>query len=280
MTRLEVRIRRKVYPGAPRPALEGLALQADAGEIVAVVGPSGSGKSTLLHVVAGLDRAVDGAVLVDGAPAHANGRAAVRVGMTFQAPRLMPWLTVLDNVRLVGGHDPAGTARAAALLRDVGLAEVAGAFPGQLSGGMQRRVALARAFAVRPGLLLLDEPLVSLDAPTASRLRRQLLDLWGATRPAILYVTHDLREALAVADRVVFLSSSPGRVVWELPVELPRPREPADAAVGALHDRVLACHPALLAGRAGAPIERARPEPGPAGPDGDPAAAAGPTGAR
>ncbi len=259
MTRLEVRIRRRVYPGAPPSALEGLALQADAGEIVAVVGPSGSGTSTLLRVVAGLDRAVDGAVLVDGAPAHANGRAAVRVGMMFHAPRLMPWLTVLDNVRLVGGHDPAGAARAAALLRDVGLAEVAGAFPGQLSGGMQRRVAPARAFAVRPGLLLLDEPLVSLDTPTASRLRRQLLDLWGATRPAVLYVTHDLREARAVADRVVFLSSGPGRVVWELPVELPRPREPADAAVGALPDRVLACHPARLSGRAGAPIERARP---------------------
>jgi NitT/TauT family transport system ATP-binding protein len=114
---------------------------------------------------------------------------------------------------------------------------------------MQRRVALARAFAVRPQLLLLDEPLVSLDAPTASRLRRHLLDLWRETRPTVLYVTHELREALAVADRVLFLSSGPGRVVMELPVDVPRPREPGDPTVGALYDRVLATHPELLAGQ-------------------------------
>ena len=110
----------------------------------------------------------------------------------------------------------------------MGLEEAADTYPGRLSGGMQRRVALARAFAVEPELLLLDEPLVSLDAPTASRLRRQLVELWQGTRPAVLYVTHELREALAVADRVLFLSPGPGRVVLELPVALRRPREPGD----------------------------------------------------
>jgi NitT/TauT family transport system ATP-binding protein len=113
---------------------------------------------------------------------------------------------------------------------------------------MQRRVALARALAVRPEILLLDEPLVSVDAPTASRLRQCLLALWAEIMPTIVYVTHDLREALAVADRVVFLSRPPGRVVVELPVDLPRPREPGDATVGELHDRLLAVYPDLLAG--------------------------------
>jgi ABC-type nitrate/sulfonate/bicarbonate transport system ATPase subunit len=252
---LRVEIRRKVYPGAARPALEALRFTAADGEIVAIVGPSGAGKSTLLHIVAGLDRTVDGDVDVDGARAYRNGEPVVRIGMMFQTSRLMPWLTVLDNVRLVLGPDAESRAHARQLVRDVGLEDVATAFPGQLSGGMQRRVALARAFAVRPRLLLLDEPLVSLDAPTASRLRRYLVDLWQASRPTVLYVTHELREALAVADRVLFLSSGPGRVVMELAVDVPRPREPGDAAVGALHDRVLATHPELLAGQASAPEE-------------------------
>jgi NitT/TauT family transport system ATP-binding protein len=250
VSELRVEVRRKVYPGSPRPALAGLEFSAAAGEVVAIVGPSGAGKSTLLHIVAGLDRAMEGTVDVGGRQVHRNGQPGVRIGMMFQTSRLMPWLTVLDNVRLVLGKDPASTAHARRLIRDVGLEEVEGAFPGQLSGGMQRRVALARAFAVRPQLLLLDEPLVSLDAPTASRLRRHLFDLWHADRPTVLYVTHELREALAVADRVLFLSGGPGRIVLALPVDVPRPREPGDPAVGALHDRVLAAHPELLAGQA------------------------------
>jgi NitT/TauT family transport system ATP-binding protein len=233
---LRVDIRRKMYPGAARPALEQLRFTAAGGEIMAVVGPSGAGKSTLLNIIAGLDLAVDGDVEVDGRRAHSHALPAIRIGMMFQTSRLMPWLSVLDNVGLVLGRDPESTAQARQLIRDVGLEEVAEAFPGQLSGGMQRRVALARAFAIRPQLLLLDEPLVSLDAPTASRLRGCLLDLWHETRPTVLYVTHELREALAVADRVLFLSSGPGRVVMELPVHVPRPREPGDPAVGALHD--------------------------------------------
>ena len=256
MKRLDVRIVRKSYPGARRPALESLTLATDAGAIVGIVGPSGCGKSTLLNIVAGLDHAFEGTVEVDGQPAHKatdgrNGRAPVRIGMMFQASRLMPWLTVLDNLRLVlPGETAQGTAHARRLLQDVGLEDVEGAFPARLSGGMQRRVALARAFAVEPELLLLDEPLVSLDAPTASRLRGHLIELWQGTRPAVLYVTHELREALAVADRVLFLSPGPGRVVLELPVTLPRPREPGDPAVGELHDRLLARHPELLAGSA------------------------------
>ncbi|HSB73795.1 MAG TPA: ABC transporter ATP-binding protein [Candidatus Methylomirabilis sp.] len=250
MSGLRVDIRRKIYPGRARPALEGLRFTAAAGEILAIVGPSGAGKSTLLHIIAGLDRLVDGVVEIDGESPRCNGSSTISMGMMFQTSRLMPWLTILDNVRLVLGQDPASTAQARQLIRDVGLEEVEALFPRQLSEGMQRRVALARAFAVRPRLLLLDEPLVSLDAPTASRLRRYLFDLWQETRPTVLYVTHELREALAVADRVLFLSSGPARVVAEVPVDLPRPREPGDPGIGSLHDRVLAAHPELLAGLA------------------------------
>jgi ABC-type nitrate/sulfonate/bicarbonate transport system ATPase subunit len=269
VTRLAVHVARKRYPGAARPALESLALSAGAGEIVGIVGPSGCGKSTLLNIVAGLDRAFEGSVEIDGrpfprAPGGPDG-PPVRMGMMFQASRLMPWLTVLDNLRLVLGRGDEATLRARRLLRDVGLDEVEDAYPGRLSGGMQRRVALARAFAVEPELLLLDEPLVSLDAPTAARLRRHLVELWQATRPAVLYVTHELREALAVADRVVFLSPGPGRVVLEFPIGLGRPREPGDGAVGELHDQLLRRHPELLAGTIGHAGESAAM---PAGDDG------------
>jgi NitT/TauT family transport system ATP-binding protein len=248
LSRLRVEVRRKVYPGAARPALEGLALAAAPGEIVAIVGPSGSGKSTLLAIAAGLDRDLDGEVAIDGRRAYTDGPPPIRIGMVFQASRLMPWLTVLDNVRLVLAPGAESTAEARRLLSDLDLADAADAYPGQLSGGMQRRVALARACAVRPDLLLLDEPLVSVDAATAARMRGCLLELWADVRPTIVYVTHDLREALAVADRVAFLSRGPARIVLEVAVELPRPREPGDRSVAELHDRLLAAHPDLLAG--------------------------------
>ena len=250
LSRLRVEVRRKVYPGAARPALESLAVAAAPGEIVAIVGPSGSGKSTLLAIAAGLDRDLDGEVAIDGRRAYSDGPPPIRIAMVFQASRLMPWLTVLDNVRLVLPAGAESTAEARRLLADLDLAEVADAFPGQLSGGMQRRVALARACAVRPDLLLLDEPLISVDAATAARMRGCLLKLWADARSTIVYVTHDLREALAVADRIVFLSRGPGRVVLEIAVDLARPREPGDPSVGELHDRLLAAHPDLLAGLA------------------------------
>lgn len=238
---LDVAITRKCYPdrgGEPHVALSGLRLRAAPGEFVCVVGPSGCGKSTLLNLVGGLDRDVDGRV----------GGTPGRIGYMFQEPRLMPWLTVLDNVLLVGDGSAAAQMRARELLVAMELGEVLDAFPARLSGGMRRRVALARAFAIEPRLLLMDEPFVSLDAPTAQRLRAMLMALWQRCGSTVLFVTHDLREALALADRVCFLSAAPGRVVLELAVELPRPRLPDDAGVAALHARLLAEHPDLLAG--------------------------------
>ena len=244
---LEIDIDRKRYAdrgGSPHVALSGLNLQVGDGEFACVVGPSGCGKSTLLNVVGGLDGDVEGRVRLDG-EAPENG-----VGFMFQEPRLMPWLSVLDNVLLVAGRSAAAKARAVDLLVAMELGDVLQAYPGRLSGGMQRRVALARAFVIEPKLLLMDEPFVSLDVPTANRLRAMLVELWQRCRSTVLFVTHDLREALALGDRVCFLSGAPGRVVLDLAVTLPRPRAADGAAVLELQARLLAQHPGLLAGLA------------------------------
>lgn len=248
---LRIEIERKAFESPPTLALEGLELTVEPGEFVAIVGPSGAGKSTLLNIVAGLDRRYEGKVAPAAGEDGAQGR---RVGYVFQTPRLMPWLTALDNVRLVlplEDGDKAGDIEAAReILDEIGLRGFEDAYPGQLSGGMRRRVALARAFSVNPALLLMDEPFASLDAPLAWRLRGRLHALWRRRRSTVLFVTHDLNEALSLADRVLFLSPRPGRIVWEQPVELPHPREHDDPGVERLRADLLARHPELLAGRA------------------------------
>jgi NitT/TauT family transport system ATP-binding protein len=159
----------------------------------------------------------------------------------------MPWLSVRDNVRLALPADDDGQ-RADALLNDMQLGPYLDAFPNRLSGGQQRRVALARAFVSDPALLLLDEPFQSLDAPTAQHLRDLLLALWARHRPTVLFVTHDLREALSLGDRVLFLSTGPARIVLDLPLDLPRPRSPDGPPVEALRKRLLESYPDLLRG--------------------------------
>jgi len=249
---LQLAIDMKTYPdrgGRSHIALRDLQLTVQPGEFVCLVGPSGCGKSTLLNIAGGLDRDFSGRVLVDGAAPAAG------IGFMFQSPRLMPWLSVLDNVRLVlPGIDAEAKQRddrkARELLAAMELSDVLDAWPGRLSGGMQRRVALARAFAVEPRLLLMDEPFVSLDAPTADRLRDMLIELHRRTQAGVLFVTHDLREALALADRVCFLSAAPGRIIHQmaLPANHARHHHPGDAEVGALYDQILRSQPQLLAG--------------------------------
>ncbi len=243
---LEIEINRKAYPdrgGRVHVALSDLSLRVKRGELVCIVGPSGCGKSTLLNVISGLDHDVDGVVTMGGVvPQHG-------IGFMFQEPRLMPWLTVLENVMLVARSDEARQ-RARELLTAMELGDVLHAYPGSLSGGMQRRVALARAFVIDPSLLLMDEPFVSLDAPTANRLRNMLITLWQRCNTTVVFVTHDLREALSLGDRVCFLSGAPGQLVLDLPIDLPRPRSADDAAVLALQSKLLQEHPELLAGLA------------------------------
>ncbi|PMR75909.1 ABC transporter ATP-binding protein [Billgrantia endophytica] len=246
MRDLDIRIHAKRF--ASRLVLHELGFGADDGEFLALVGPSGTGKSTLLHLIGGLDDDFEGSIHWGGAPLHRPGEAPERLGMMFQEPRLMPWLNALDNVRLVQAGSTDGEGRAMALLHEVGLGDAIDAWPAQLSGGMLRRVALARAFVVAPRLLLMDEPFVSLDMPTGNRLRDLLLDLWQRDRPLVLFVTHDLREALTLADRVLFLSSPPARVVLDYHVPLPRPRRLEGSEIAALQERLFERHPDLLSG--------------------------------
>jgi len=212
--RLDVAIRQKRFfaaSGGNLHVLGELAFSLAAGEVAALVGPSGCGKTTLLRIIAGLDRDYDGSVAL---PAHGT------LGMVFQEPRLLPWRTVEQNVRLAA---PAATdASLDALFETLGLAAHRNHFPGELSLGLARRVALARAFAVEPDLLLLDEPFVSLDDALAVRLREELAELVNRRPVTTLLVTHDVEEAIALADRLFLLSPSPTHVVAELPIPHPR----------------------------------------------------------
>ena len=244
---LRVAIARKAFESPPNLVLENIEFNVAPGEFVAIVGPSGAGKSTLLNIVAGLDRHYEGRAGASGT--SESGEWEARIGYVFQAPRLMPWLSALDNVRLVLPPDSASADTAREVLGEVGLEGYEDAYPGQLSGGMQRRVALARAFGVNPALLLMDEPFGSLDEPLAWRLREHLQSLWLHRRSMVLFVTHNLEEALSLADRVLFLSPRPARVVLEQVVDLPRPRRRDDPGVERLRSELLARHPELLAGR-------------------------------
>ena len=229
-------IRRHFTTPARRDVLDGVDLTIAGGEFVALVGPSGRGKTTLLRILAGLDTGHQGRIdWPDGPPLR---RAAV-----FQEPRLVPWLSLLDNLLLVA--DRAAEPRARQLLAAVELAGSEAAYPGQLSGGMQRRAALARALLVDPDLLLLDEPLVSLDHAMAGRMRALLADHWRRHRPTVLLVTHDLREAVALADRVVVLAAGAGRVSLQRRIELPHPRDPDDPRIDAIVTALLRFDPEL-----------------------------------
>jgi NitT/TauT family transport system ATP-binding protein len=219
----------------PHPALERLGLTVDPGEIVALIGPNGSGKSTLLRVIAGLLRPDTGTVEVDGQAITAPGPD---VGLVFQEPRLLPWRSVASNIayplELAGWSQVRRADRVDDLLTLVRLRTAAAARPSQLSGGMRQKVALARALALEPRVLLLDEPFSALDALTRDRLNVELLELWARTGTTGVVVTHSISEAIFLADRVVVLSARPGRVVADLPVRLPRPR-----ALSALDDALV-----------------------------------------
>ncbi len=226
--------------------IQDLRLQIKAREIVALIGPSGAGKSTLLSMMGGLDSDYEGDI-------HCTDNNHHRIGMMFQQARLMPWMTVVDNVSLVAQE---GTPKSAAvhLLQQVGMGDYLDAYPNQLSGGQSRRVALARAFMYEPDILLMDEPFSSLDAPSAQALRQQLLAL-KSTRPmSIIYVTHDLREAITIADRVCILSHSPMTLLHCEPIYLDRPRQTNDLAVAAYSERLARQFPALLSGQSVNPM--------------------------
>lgn len=252
MKALKVTIHQKIFPNDVC-AIRNLHFSAEQGEFLAIVGPSGAGKTTLLNIVAGLDQDIDGEVKVN-TDHHPDKQALPgRIGFMFQDSRLMPWLTAIENIQLVLDKRESSLDFARTLLKKVGLNEFEQAYPGQLSGGMQRRVALARAFAFQPQLLLMDEPFQSLDSPTADQLRSLLLDFWQHSGSSVLFVTHNLREALAMADRILFFSSRPACVVNEISIALPRPRQLDSPEVSALYERLLREHPQLLSGLSSTP---------------------------
>jgi len=212
--RLEVCIKQKFFRAASGDNLHvlgELGFSLENGEVAALVGPSGCGKTTLLRIIAGLDRDYQGSVRL---PEHC------RLGMVFQEPRLLPWRSVEANVRLAAPD--ATDAALDALFQTLGLAAHRGHYPGELSLGLARRVALARAFAVAPDLLVLDEPFVSLDAALAERLRSELVELVTRRPVTTLLVTHDVEEAIGLADRLLVMSASPARIVAAVPVARPR----------------------------------------------------------
>ena len=204
-----------------------------------MIGSSGCGKSTMLRAISGLDTPTQGKVLLDGAVIAAPHE---RIGIVFQEPRLLPWLRVADNVGfgLEARPNQERHARVARALARVGLTDKARMWPRELSGGQAQRVAIARALVPQPQVLLLDEPFSSLDAFTRADLQVHLLDLWADLEPTLVMVTHDVEEAIVLADRIMVMRTHPGRVYEEIPCDLPRPRDRQSAAFDFVKRRVLA----------------------------------------
>ncbi|BCY09841.1 ABC transporter ATP-binding protein [Actinoplanes sp. L3-i22] len=229
MTVIALRNATKRFPGTggqPHTAVRDLTFSVEAGEFVAVVGPTGCGKSTTLSLVSGLEPASSGEVEVDGAPVRGIPDG---VGYMFQTDAVLPWRSVVDNVaagpRYRGLDKSAARAKAMVWVERVGLAKFAGYYPHQLSGGMRKRVSLAQTLVNEPRILLMDEPFSALDVQTRQLMQDELLRLWHGTGAAVIFVTHDLEEAIALADRVVVMTSSPATIKAIFDVPLPRPRD-------------------------------------------------------
>lgn len=228
MAAIELRQVTKTFPtsgGGTYTAIKDLSLTVEEGQFCAVVGPTGCGKSTTLTLVSGLERPTKGEALVHGRPVRGIDTGT---GFVFQQDAVFPWRNVLDNVAAGPIYRGQKRAEAAGLARDwlrrVGLSGFEDRYPHQLSGGMRKRVALAQTLINQPRILLMDEPFSALDVQTRAIMSTELLQLWDQTRPAVVFVTHDLEEAIALADKVVVITAGPGTVKAEFEIDLPRPR--------------------------------------------------------
>jgi NitT/TauT family transport system ATP-binding protein len=215
-----------LYPGLPaRWTLSGLSFSIDAGQFVALIGPSGCGKSTLLRLAAGLLRPSSGSILFEGIPPHQVTEGG-KIAWMAQKPALLPWLTARENVALAQRYvaKEGGLINPDEALARVGLSHAGEVYPNALSGGMQQRCALARLLAMDAHLWLMDEPFAALDELTREKLSVELFHLWQPLKPAVLWVTHNIHEAIHLADRILVLTQAPGRLLGDITVNLPRPR--------------------------------------------------------
>jgi NitT/TauT family transport system ATP-binding protein len=265
MTSIQIDIKQKTYAakGTAKAhlAIENFQLSLEANQFVCLVGSSGCGKTTLLNSIAGLDTDFVGEIIV--------GQQAIKptIGYVFQNPRLLPWRTVRENIELAlnppqspfekgeaksplfkggqGGFPE--TSFVDTLLQIMQLDTVQNVYPERLSLGMSRRVAIIRAFAINPDVLLMDEPFVSLDPPTARQVRSLLIQLWQQRPHTILFVTHDLREAIALADKLVFLSPPPMQIIRQIAVPIPRHQREDEKVIDAFRQQLISDHPAISA---------------------------------
>ncbi len=237
---LEGVTKRFSHNGSAVDVLQDVSFTIEDGEFVCLVGPSGCGKSTLIHLIAGLEAPSSGRVMVDGVPVGKPGRERMVV---FQESALFPWLTVQANVefglKMQGAPPEERRKKAAEYLRMVHLSRFVDFYPHQLSGGMKQRVAIARALVMNPKMLLMDEPFGALDAQTRRLLHEELLEIWQETRKTIFFVTHNVREATVLGDKVLTISARPGRIKGGYKIHLPRPRRESDPHLIVIQQRIL-----------------------------------------
>jgi NitT/TauT family transport system ATP-binding protein len=242
MMDIQINIHSKTYPAIEQAghhlAIADFKLSLKSGEFVCLVGPSGCGKTTLLNIIADLDNDYEGGIFVEQEHSHP------KIGYIFQNPRLLPWRTVRENIELVLDSNQPSTV-IDPLLEIMQLTQSQHVYPERLSLGMSRRVSIIRAFAVDPDVLLMDEPFVSLDAPTARQARELLLKLWQERPHTVLFVTHDLREAIAMADRLIFLSAAPMSVLSEITVSIPRSERHNENAIEAFRQNLINNYPEI-----------------------------------
>ncbi len=243
MTEMQIHIENKTFwPLTHRscPLISDFELTLNRGEFVCLVGPSGCGKTTLLNMIAGLDNDFQGNILLGERSITPN------IAYVFQNPRLLPWRTVKENIELVLRNEQSSDI-IDELLAAMDLTEAADTYPERLSLGMSRRAAIIRAFAINPDILLMDEPFVSLDPPTARQVRSLLIKLWQQRLHTVLFVTHDLREAIALADRLVFLSKPPMRIISEIQVAIGREQRGNDTLIESFRQDLINHYPKIKA---------------------------------
>ncbi|PPR35675.1 MAG: Aliphatic sulfonates import ATP-binding protein SsuB [Alphaproteobacteria bacterium MarineAlpha6_Bin3] len=236
MSNLDIKIKKKTFllnqQGKKKENLifKNLILSIKDGQFVSVFGPSGCGKSTLLNMISGLDKNYDGSVKIENNKKTSENN----ISYMFQTPRLFPWLTAIENVKFPIKDNKNSEKIAFDLIKKVGLEKYVNQYVNRLSGGMQRRVAMARAFAPNPKVLLLDEPFISIDSKISESLRKLLIQLWKKNKPTIIFVTHDLDEAIELADRIFFLSNLPSRILLDHDINLARPRNKSNKKFASL----------------------------------------------